>query len=320
MLATVKGDVHDIGKNLVDIILTNNGYEVHNLGIKVSLAEMIEKALEIDADAIGMSGLLVKSTLIMRENLEELNASDLSHIPVLLGGAALTRSYVERDLRSVYDGRLFYGKDAFEGLVGDGPPRRGEAGRAPTTTRTGATSRRSPRCRRRSSAPTTPPSSSPTGRPTSPPTTRCFVPPFIGIEGGQGHRHRRDRRLHQRDGPVPQPVGLPAREGRDGEDEDDAAFKERIRPILRDELAKATAAGILVPQVVYGYFPATADGQDLVIWADESRDRGAHPVRLPPAAQGAVPLHRRLRAGRSSRPRSTTSRSTSSRWARAIAS
>ncbi len=116
VLATVKGDVHDIGKNLVDIILTNNGYEVHNLGIKVSIADMIAKAAEVKADAIGMSGLLVKSTLIMRDNLEELNGRGLAEIPVLLGGAALTRSYVERDLREVYDGRLFYGKDAFEGL------------------------------------------------------------------------------------------------------------------------------------------------------------------------------------------------------------
>jgi cobalamin-dependent methionine synthase I len=106
VLATVKGDVHDIGKNLVDIILTNNGYTVHNLGIKQPISEIIDKAeLEVNADAIGMSGLLVKSTLIMRENLEELNESAASpNIPVLLGGAALTRTYVERDLREVYEG------------------------------------------------------------------------------------------------------------------------------------------------------------------------------------------------------------------------
>ena len=84
VLATVKGDVHDIGKNLVDIILTNNGYEVHNLGIKISITEMIEKAKAVKADAIGMSGLLVKSTLIMRDNLEELNAQGLADIPVML--------------------------------------------------------------------------------------------------------------------------------------------------------------------------------------------------------------------------------------------
>src|SRR5579884_1599475 len=116
VLATVKGDVHDIGKNLVDIILTNNGYEVVNLGIKVGIGEMVQAAEEHKADAIGMSGLLVKSTLIMRENLEELNERGLAHVPVLLGGAALTRTYVERDLRGVYEGRVFYGKDAFEGL------------------------------------------------------------------------------------------------------------------------------------------------------------------------------------------------------------
>ncbi|MFL6242388.1 MAG: dihydropteroate synthase, partial [Acidimicrobiia bacterium] len=116
VIGTVKGDVHDIGKNLVDIILTNNGYEVHNIGIKAPLSAFVEKANEVAADAIGMSGLLVKSTLIMRENLEELNAQGLAEIPVLLGGAALTRTYVERDLREVYEGRLFYGKDAFEGL------------------------------------------------------------------------------------------------------------------------------------------------------------------------------------------------------------
>src|SRR5205809_2797049 len=116
VLCTVKGDVHDIGKNLVDIILTNNGYEVFNLGIKVPISDLVAKAEEVSADVIGMSGLLVKSTLIMRDNLEELNERKLSSIPVMLGGAALTRSYVEHDLRQVYEGRLFYGKDAFEGL------------------------------------------------------------------------------------------------------------------------------------------------------------------------------------------------------------
>ena len=100
VLATVKGDVHDIGKNLVDIILTNNGYEVHNLGTKVAISEMVSKAEEVGADVIGMSGLLVKSTLIMRDNLLELNERGLDRYPVILGGAALTRSYVEKDLRA----------------------------------------------------------------------------------------------------------------------------------------------------------------------------------------------------------------------------
>ncbi|MBL7959060.1 B12-binding domain-containing protein [bacterium] len=115
VLATVKGDVHDIGKNLVDIILTNNGYKVINLGIKCPVDVMLHAVEEHKADAIGMSGLLVKSTMIMKENLEVMAERDLK-IPVLLGGAALTRRYVEEDLRAVYDAPLFYCEDAFSGL------------------------------------------------------------------------------------------------------------------------------------------------------------------------------------------------------------
>ena len=117
VLATVKGDVHDIGKNLVDIILTNNGYRVVNLGIKQPVAEILRAADEQAADAIGMSGLLVKSTVVMRDNLLEMNARGLTHYPVLLGGAALTRTYVEHDLNGLYGGEVRYAKDAFEGLA-----------------------------------------------------------------------------------------------------------------------------------------------------------------------------------------------------------
>jgi 5-methyltetrahydrofolate--homocysteine methyltransferase len=115
IIATVKGDVHDIGKNLVDIILTNNGYRVVNLGIKCSVETMLHAALEHKANAIGMSGLLVKSTLVMKENLEVMNEQGLT-IPVVLGGAALTRRFVEQDLRKVYKGKVFYANDAFDGL------------------------------------------------------------------------------------------------------------------------------------------------------------------------------------------------------------
>ena len=115
VLATVKGDVHDIGKNLVDIILSNNGYTVYNLGIKQPIANVIEAAKEHNAQIIGLSGLLVKSTLVMRDDLQELNRLGIN-TPVILGGAALTRGYVEKDLRDIYKGPLFYGKDAFEGL------------------------------------------------------------------------------------------------------------------------------------------------------------------------------------------------------------
>ncbi|OIK25307.1 methionine synthase [Streptomyces malaysiense] len=117
VLATVRGDVHDIGKNLVDIILSNNGYNVVNLGIKQPVSAILEAAEEHRADVIGMSGLLVKSTVIMKENLEELNQRDLAGTyPVILGGAALTRAYVEQDLHEIYQGEVRYARDAFEGL------------------------------------------------------------------------------------------------------------------------------------------------------------------------------------------------------------
>ncbi|MEU6402729.1 methionine synthase [Streptomyces sp. NPDC046985] len=117
VLATVRGDVHDIGKNLVDIILSNNGYNVVNLGIKQPVSAILEAADEHRADVIGMSGLLVKSTVIMKENLEELNARGLAaEYPVILGGAALTRAYVEQDLHELYEGEVRYARDAFEGL------------------------------------------------------------------------------------------------------------------------------------------------------------------------------------------------------------
>src|SRR5579859_1127866 len=117
VLATVKGDVHDIGKNLVDIIVSNNGYDVVNIGIKQPISAIVQAAIDHEADVIGMSGLLVKSTVVMRDNLAELNSRGLAaRWPVLLGGAALTRSYVEQDLAGLFDGEVRYARDAFEGL------------------------------------------------------------------------------------------------------------------------------------------------------------------------------------------------------------
>ena len=117
VLATVKGDVHDIGKNLVDIILSNNGYDVVNIGIKQPISAILTAAEDNDADVIGMSGLLVKSTVVMRDNLAELNSRGMAgRWPILLGGAALTRAYVEQDLAALFDGQVRYARDAFEGL------------------------------------------------------------------------------------------------------------------------------------------------------------------------------------------------------------
>ena len=280
VLATVKGDVHDIGKNLVDIILTNNGYEVYNLGIKVLLQEMLEKADEIKADAIGMSGLLVKSTLIMRDNLLELNERGLANIPVLLGGAALTRTYVERDLRSEYNGRVFYGKDAFEGLrtmdqlmdlkrsgrleadesfgieLGgrDLPPRRSEQ----ATERQVGTSK--------------------VAR-----DNEIFTPPFLGSEVVKGIA------LDDIAGYVNETALFRNQWGfRPEKGESDAEFKDRIRPTLREQLASAKANGLLLPQLVYGYFAANGDGNDVVIWKDDTRT--AEWMRFPFPRQGKEPF------------------------------
>jgi len=137
LLATVAGDVHDIGKNLVDIILSNNGYRVVNIGIKQPINTILDQARANNCQVIGMSGLLVKSTLVMRDNLLEMNSRSLADYPVILGGAALTRSYVEQDLRSIYDGRVFYAQDAFEGLRLMGELN----GEAPSTGRTAVAER-----------------------------------------------------------------------------------------------------------------------------------------------------------------------------------
>ena len=134
VLATVRGDVHDIGKNLVDIILTNNGYTVYNIGIKQPIQHILDVAHEHQPHAIGMSGLLVKSTVIMKENLEEMNRRGVK-TPVILGGAALTRAYVEDDCRRTYEGALYYAQDAFEGLDVMGRIVAGEARPAVKTAR-----------------------------------------------------------------------------------------------------------------------------------------------------------------------------------------
>ncbi len=270
VLATVKGDVHDIGKNLVDIIFTNNGYEVHNLGIKVPLADMLDKAAEVGADAIGMSGLLVKSTLIMRENLLEINERGLARTPVILGGAALTRTYVERDLRAEYEGRLFYGKDAFEGLhtmdrlmalksAGDDDPAFGrELGGRP-----GVPARRAPAVGGGGDEPAPP-------RPNRAPSVATDnvvpAPPFVGsrIERGIG--------LDDIAGYINETSLFRNQWGyRPHEGETDPDFKTRIRAELRTRLADARAADILRPAVAYGYFAVNSEGDDLVVWKDETR-------------------------------------------------
>ncbi len=276
VLATVKGDVHDIGKNLVDIILTNNGYEVFNLGIKVPIADMVAKVKEVDADAIGMSGLLVKSTLIMRDNLKELNELGLAETPVLLGGAALTRTYVEKDLREIYEGRVFYGRDAFEGLH--------TMDRLMTMKRSGTddpdfgrelSGRVLPK-RASERAAEVDPATIPSRSPSVVTDNEVFVPPFIGSRLVKGISldeiavYINETALFRNQWQYRPEAG-----------ENDDAFKDRIRPQLRAMLSDAKASGVLVPHVVYGYWPVNSDGTDLVVWTDESRATEATRFAFP---------------------------------------
>jgi 5-methyltetrahydrofolate--homocysteine methyltransferase len=269
VLATVKGDVHDIGKNLVDIILTNNGYEVINLGIKIGINEMIAAAEEHKADAIGMSGLLVKSTLIMRENLVELNQRDLAGFPILLGGAALTRTYVERDLREIYDGRLFYGRDAFEGLrTMDRLVELKKSGEEDPLFGREISTKNVPKRSRLDPQETTPVEGQP-ARADIASDNQLFAPPFVGSRIAKGIALDDIAKYLNLTALFRNQWGFrPEKE----HGEDDPEFKDRVRAVLREEMAKAKEGDLLIPQVAYGHFAANAEGNDLVIWKDESRN------------------------------------------------
>jgi 5-methyltetrahydrofolate--homocysteine methyltransferase len=269
VLATVKGDVHDIGKNLVDIIFTNNGYEVVNLGIKVGIAEMIAAVEEHRADALGMSGLLVKSTLIMRENLEELNNRGLSHLPVLLGGAALTRTYVERDLRNVYKGRVFYGRDAFEGLrTVDRLVELARTGEDDPTFGREISQRAVPKRSRLELPDASPVPGRPARSAEVTTDNQVFPPPFVGSRVAKGIPIDDLAEYLNLTSLFRNQWGFRPDKERG---EDDAAFKERVGAILREQLARARSEDLLVPQVAYGYFAVNSEGGDLVVYKDERR-------------------------------------------------
>ncbi|KDE19881.1 methionine synthase [Acetobacter aceti 1023] len=273
VLATVKGDVHDIGKNLVDIILTNNGYRVVNLGIKVPVQDMIDAARKEKADAIGMSGLLVKSTVIMRENLEEISRAGLE-TPVLLGGAALTRNYVEEDCVAAYapTGRVAYARDAFDGLTlmdqisqkkfddylaaiqkrREGKATRTNA-RTPETAETrgfGPVDVAAARARRERLTADEPP----------------MVPPFWGSRVLEATPEAvlpflNERALYQFQ------WGF----RKQGRSLDDFLVwaRQELRPILRRMLDLTAKENILKPQAIYGYWKAAGDGNDLVLFEED---------------------------------------------------
>jgi 5-methyltetrahydrofolate--homocysteine methyltransferase len=270
LLATVKGDVHDIGKNLVDIILTNNGYRVVNIGIKQTINQIIDGATESNADAIGMSGLLVKSTVIMKENLQEITARGLDQKwPIVLGGAALTRAYVEQDLAALFPGEVRYARDAFEGLrLMDAimAVKRGEPGAA------------LPALRERKVANTRIKSEEiaiDTTRSDVAVDVDIPVPPFFGSRVVKGIQ------LSDYAGMLDERalfVGQWGLKGNRGEYE--TMVESEGRPRLRSLLNEVQANGWLNAAVVYGYFPCYSEGNDLVILHHEGEMKGKERTRF----------------------------------------
>jgi 5-methyltetrahydrofolate--homocysteine methyltransferase len=269
VLATVKGDVHDIGKNLVDIILTNNGYTVYNLGIKQPINDIINACQAHKADAIGMSGLLVKSVAVMKENLEELNAQSVA-VPVLLGGAALTKDYAVNDLANLYKGKLFYCRDAFAGLGTMDRIVVGEAERAYDEQQTDGKRRADLR------ASAVKPRASVAGKARSDVATDNPVPtpPFWG------RRQVANIPLEQ---VFPYINELALFLGQWGfkkkglSDADyDRSIEEKARPAFEALQERALRERLLAPKVVYGYFPVQSEGNDLIVFhPEELQSKGA---------------------------------------------
>ncbi|WP_329297154.1 methionine synthase [Streptomyces sp. NBC_00659] len=266
VLATVRGDVHDIGKNLVDIILSNNGYNVVNLGIKQPVSAILDAAREHRADVIGMSGLLVKSTVIMKENLEELNQRGMSaDYPVILGGAALTRAYVEQDLHEIYQGEVRYARDAFEGLrlmdalIG---VKRGVPGAVLPELK----QRRVPK---RESKPDelSQPGSSDVATDTPLPE-----PPFWGTRVIKGIQLKEYASWLDESALFKGQWGLKQARAGDGPTYEELVESEG-RPRLRMWLDRLRTENLLEAAVVHGYFPCVSKGDDLIILDDSGSER-----------------------------------------------
>jgi 5-methyltetrahydrofolate--homocysteine methyltransferase len=260
LLATVRGDVHDIGKNLVDIILSNNGFETVNIGIKQPINAILEAAEEHNVDVIGLSGLLVKSTQIMKENLEEMNLRGVAERwPVILGGAALTRAFVEQDLAEIFDGEVRYARDAFEGL---------RLMDALVKIKRGDTSVTLPPLKKRvvksvsklvHTVPDMMPDRSDVASDNTIPT-----PPFWGSRVVKGIPLRDYASFLDERATFMGQWGLKPSRAEDG-----ASYEELVetegRPRLRAWMDRVQTEGLLEAAVVYGYFPAVSDGDDLVI-------------------------------------------------------
>ncbi|MBO0815424.1 MAG: methionine synthase, partial [Actinobacteria bacterium] len=268
VLATVRGDVHDIGKNLVDIILSNNGYDVVNIGIKQPLSAIVDAAAEHGADMIGMSGLLVKSTVVMRDNLAELNSRGLAgRWPVLLGGAALTRAYVEQDLAALFDGEVRYARDAFEGLrLVDSfmAVKRGDAGAQLPPLRK---ARVKAGARLRLTEPAVMPARSDVATDNEVP-----VPPFYGDRIVKGIALADYAAFLDERATFLGQWGLKPARGGTGPSYEELIEAEG-RPRLRMWLDRIQAEGLVEAAVVYGYFPAVSEGDDLVVLDEAGAER-----------------------------------------------
>jgi 5-methyltetrahydrofolate--homocysteine methyltransferase len=303
VLATVKGDVHDIGKNLVDIILTNNGYRVINLGIKQTIDAILSSYEEHKADAIGMSGLLVKSTLIMKDNLELMNERGVK-VPVVLGGAALTRKYVEDDLKSIYNGTLFYARDAFAGLhtmdklmSGDGHVVEEQAKAASAAAsgngdvaddaedlvgedaKLGLRKLVKPRGATKVSGDTTH-------------TVRSDVHPEVPIPEAPffGSRVVLDIPVEDVFAYINETALFKGqwqfKQGRTSAAEYQALVADKVRPVYEELKQRSAREGLLVPRTVYGYFPAQSSGNDLIVYdADTKAERTRFTFPRQPAGK-----------------------------------
>jgi len=279
LLATVAGDVHDIGKNLVDIILSNNGYRVANIGIKQPINAILDKAAEHNVQVIGLSGLLVKSTLVMRDNLIELNERRLHHFPVILGGAALTRSYVEEDLRSIYEGRVFYAQDAFEGLrlMGELTGAEASASAAPSKRTENVSipdaggdeeAEFAPRVRSHRTDELDPKFYVFGGVRSE--TVPVVKPPPLPFYGARKHSKFDIFEIYRYINPIALFRGQWQFRRQDGMDNPQftAWLEENVRPIF--ERMKRELASVLKPRVKWGYFPCRSDGNDLIIYAEDA--------------------------------------------------
>jgi 5-methyltetrahydrofolate--homocysteine methyltransferase len=274
VLATVKGDVHDIGKNLVDIILSNNGYDVVNLGIKQPISAILDAATEQGADVIGMSGLLVKSTVVMRDNLAELNSRHLAgRWPVLLGGAALTRAYVEQDLQGLFDGEVRYARDAFEGLrLMDAfmAVKRGvEGAQLPALRERRVRASVTARAAGEQPGGAQPPAA---GRSDVSSTVPVPEPPFWGSRAVKGIALAEYASFLDERALFLGQWGLKPTRGPGGLTHEELAETEG-RPRLRMWLERAQTEGLLLAGVVHGYFPCVSEGNDLVVLDEAGAER-----------------------------------------------